>query len=103
VPRCRQRLLSATTSFVNMLLDGRCYDDLRHIFFGGRLIALNKKSGGIFPIAIACIWCRLAAECANAFACNRLASLFSPREVGVAVKGGCEDAVHAMRRYIEHM
>ena len=96
-------LLAATTSFVNMLLDGLCHDDFRHIFFGGRLIALNKKSGGVRPIAIGCTWRRLAAKCANAFACNKLVSLFSPRQVGVAVKGGCEAAVHATRRYIENM
>jgi hypothetical protein len=96
-------LLTAITSFVNMLLNGTCHDDYKHIFFGGRLIALNKKSGGIRPIAIGCTWRRLAAKCANAFACGKLGSMFSPRQVGVAVKGGCEAAVHATRRYIEHM
>jgi hypothetical protein len=68
-------LLAGTTSFVDMFLDGLCHDDFRHIFFGGRLIALNKKSGGIRPIAIVCTWRRLAAKCANAFACNKLVSL----------------------------
>ena len=96
-------LLAASTSFVNLLLDGSCHDDFRHIFFGGRLIALNKKSGGIRPIAIGCTWRRLAAKCANAFACEKLVSFFSPRQVGVAVKGGCEAAVHATRRYMENM
>jgi hypothetical protein len=96
-------LLAATTLFVTMLLDGLCDDDFRHIFFGGRLIALNKKSGGIRPIAIGCTWRRLVAKCANAFACNTLVSLFSPRQVEVAMKGGCEAAVQATRRYMETM
>jgi Reverse transcriptase (RNA-dependent DNA polymerase) len=96
-------LLAANTSFVNMVFDGLCHDDFRPIIFGGRLIALHKKSGGIRPIAVGCTWRRLAAKCANAFACNKFVSLFSPRQVGVAVKGGCEAAVHAIRRYMENM
>lgn len=96
-------LLTAVTSFVNLLLDGSCHEDFRHVFFGGRLIALHKKSGGIRPIAIGCTWRRLSAKCANAFACEKLVSMFCPRQVGVAVKGGCEAAVHATRRYMDHM
>jgi hypothetical protein len=96
-------LIAATTAFVSMLLDVLCHDDFRHIFFGGRLILLNKKSDGIRPIAIGRTWRRLAAKCANAFACNKLVSLFSPRQVGVTVKGGCEAFVYATRRYMENL
>jgi len=45
-------LLSALTAFVNIMLAGGCPTRLAAIFFGGRLLALNKKSGGIRPIAI---------------------------------------------------
>jgi hypothetical protein len=96
-------LLAATAAFANMLLDGTCHPDYTHIFFGGRLIALSKKSGGIRPIAIGCTWRRLAAKCACSFASEKLKSIFAPRQVGVAVKGGCEAAVHATRRFIAQM
>ena len=45
---CREAgpdLLTALTAFINVTLAGRCPADVAPIFFGGRLIALNKKSG----------------------------------------------------------
>jgi len=33
-------------------MTGACPTDIIPIFFGGRLLALNKKSGGIRPIAV---------------------------------------------------
>ena len=45
-------LLSALTSFINMLLDGRCHPDVIPVLFGGNLTALQKKAGGIRPIAV---------------------------------------------------
>jgi len=47
---CREagpEFLSALTAFVNLVLAGGCPVDVAPVFFGGRLIALNKKSGGI--------------------------------------------------------
>jgi len=47
--QCRESgsdFLTALTAFVNLVLAGHCPDDIAHTFFGGRLIALNKKSGG---------------------------------------------------------
>lgn len=98
---CREQgpaLLSAITSFINCLLDGKCPPTVRPVLFGGNLIALTKKTGGIRPIAIGYTWRRIAAKCANAFASARLATLLSPRQLGIAVKGGCEAAVHATRQ-----
>ena len=71
--------------------------------FGGSLVALQKKAGGIRPIAIGYTWRRLAAKCANSYAIAELADLFSPIQLGVGVMGGCEAAVHAARRYAEDM
>jgi hypothetical protein len=45
-------LISALTAFINLLMQGKCPSSVTPIFFGGRLIALHKKSGGIRPIAI---------------------------------------------------
>ena len=45
-------LLSASTAFANLMLAGGCQARVAPIFFGGRLLALDKKSGGIRPIAI---------------------------------------------------
>jgi len=44
--------LTSLTAFVNLVLSGRCPSEVAPIFFSGRLLAMNKKSGGIRPIAV---------------------------------------------------
>ena len=39
-------------SIKNLVLAGRCPEAVAPVLFGGRLLALSKKSGGIRPIAI---------------------------------------------------
>ena len=72
------------------------------VFFGGRLLALCKKSGGVRPIAIGFFSLRrLASKCANQCGPNRLKSYFHPHQVGVGIHGGCEAAIHSDRRFLE--
>ena len=96
-------LLSSLTGFVNLILDGGCPTNLRPILFGARLIAIEKKSGGIRPIAVGYTVRHLAAKCANSFAQDQLAGYFKPLQLGVAVAGGCEAAVHATRHFVTQM
>jgi len=103
---CREAgsdLLTTLTAFVNMLLAGRCPSVVAPIFFGGRLIALNKKSGGIRPIAIGFTLRRLVSKCANTAGIARLVTYFQPRQLGVGTPGGCEAAIHSARRYLENL
>ena len=60
-----EKLLEALTAFTNVLLSGKLYTTIREIIFGGRLIALQKKDGGIRPIAVGYTLRRLGAKCAN--------------------------------------
>ena len=78
------------TAFTNVLLDGRCHADIVPILFGGSLITLKKKSGGVKPIAIGYTWRRLTATYANSYVISELADLFSPIQLGVVMPGGCE-------------
>src|SRR6218665_1856286 len=39
--------LASLTDFINVLLRGECPKQMREIMFGGSLIALSKKSGGL--------------------------------------------------------
>jgi hypothetical protein len=66
-------------------------------------MALEKKNGGIRPIAIGYTWRRIAAKCANSHATAVLADYLQPTQLGVATPGGCEAAVHATRRFTESM
>jgi len=86
---------------VNLVLAGRCPSDAAAVFFGGRLLALKKKTGGIRPIAIGFTLRRLASKCANSFGIDRLRPYFYPHQLGVCTPGGCEAAVHSGRRYLE--
>jgi len=101
---CREagsEFLSALTAFVNLVLAGGCQVDV--VFFGGRLIALNKKSGGIRPIAVSFTLRRLVPKCPNTFGTNQLNDVFHPRQLGVGTPGGCLAAIHSARRlYLEH-
>ena len=69
----------------------------------GSLLALEKKSGDIRPIAVGYVWRRLAAKCVKSFAIIKLVDYFSPTQLGVGIPVGCEAAVHANRRFIESM
>jgi Reverse transcriptase (RNA-dependent DNA polymerase) len=86
-----------------VLLRGECPKEMRELVFGGTLIALSKKSGGLRPIVIGYAWRRLAAKCANRYALSRLESFFAPLQVGVAAPGGGEAAVHAARSFVTNM
>jgi len=96
-------LLTAVTGFVNKVLGGGCPASVCPIFFGAKLIALEKKCGGYRPIAIGYTLKRLVAKCANAYAQKKLVDYFAPSQLGVAVSGGCEAAVHATRRFMDTM
>ena len=98
-----QSLLSAISSLINLLLEGKCHPDVIPILFGGKLTALVKKSGGIRPIAVGYTWRRLAAKCAKSYAMSRLGDYFAPIQLGDGVSGGCESAIHATRRFMESM
>src|SRR5215471_17698081 len=95
-------LLTAITGFINLVLDGGCPASVCPVLFGARLIALEKKSGGYRPIAVGYTFRRLAAKCVNKQA-QKFADYFRPLQLGVAVSGGCEAAVHATRRFMENM
>ena len=86
-----------------MLLKSQCATEVIPFLFGANLTALTKKSGGIRPIAVDYYWRRLSAKWANSFATNKLATYFSPIQMGVGVPGGCEAAVHACRRFVLNM
>ena len=70
-------------------------------------MALEKKSGGIRPIAIGYTWRRIAAKCANSYAIASVSSYLQPIQLGVSTPGGCEVAVHAFqnatRDFVESM
>ena len=82
-----EKLLAAITKFTNLLLSGNLPIAIREIIFGGRLIALQKKDGGIRLIALGYTLRLLAAKCANRHFIEHHSSELSPIQVGVGVSG----------------
>ena len=93
--------LTSVMDFVNLVLSGRRPSEVAPIFFGGRLLAMNKKSGGIRPLQLALlfgVW-RLSAQIL--FGINRLGEYLYPNQLGAGTPGGCEADIHSARRYLE--
>ena len=76
---------------------------INSVIFGGRLIALSKKDGGIRPICVGYTLRRLAAKCANNYIIKRQSQVLQPQQLGVGVSRGAEAAVNAMRRLVKNL
>ena len=77
--------------------------EVRQILHDGRLIVLQKKDGGIRPIAVDYTLRRLTAKCANFFVIKRRNEELQPTQVGVGVSGSAEAVVHATRRLMSSL
>ena len=93
----------ALASFLSLVLSGRTPLSIRPYFFGANLFALEKKDGGVRPIAVGCTLRRLAAKVASGKVLEDMAALLAPRQLGFGVKGGVEAAVHCARLYLRNL
>ena len=96
-------LLRSVTFFVNCVLRGETAVPARASFFGATLIALNKKGGGLRPIAVGCTLRRLVAKCAGACVKEAMGALLAPHQLGFGVPLGAEAAVHASRIFLYNL
>ena len=85
--------LSKLTAVVNLLAQGRAPEFLA----GAGLVALPKPQGGVRPIAAGETPRRLTGKCLMGR--NDAQSFFWPAQVGVAVPGGAEKAIHTVRAW----
>ena len=65
-------------------------------FFGASLIALQKKDGGLRPIAVGSVYRRITAKVATSSVSGQIGADLRPIQLGVAKINGCEAAVHAV-------
>lgn len=70
--------------------------------YGATLCALQKKDGGIRPIAIGTTLRRLTSKIACFSVKSDMINYLRPRQIGFGVKFGCESAVHAIRSYVRN-
>ena len=98
-----EALLDSITELINIMLAGRVPASICPLLFGGALTAILKGGGGVRPIAVGYNWRRLAGKVAGRRVAARAAALLAPKQLGFAMPGGAEAAVHAARRYVSDL
>ena len=98
-------LLTALSLFSSLVIQGKVPTSIHPFFFRANLIALEKKDGGIRPIAVGCTLHCFVAKIADNKVTNDMSSLhvLAPRQLGFGIKGGAEVAVHAARQYLHSL
>jgi hypothetical protein len=86
-------MLVGITYPINLPLEGHMPTPVRGTLFRAILLAIAKKVGGIWPIAVGCVWRRFTAK----VVCNYIkvanAALLAPRQLGFGVTRGAETAM----------
>lgn len=95
------RLANQLCRFVEKVINGALPEFILPTFYGAFLTALQKKDGGIRPIACGLTLRRLAAKVALKRSQERIIQILQPHQVGVCIAGGAEAAVHAVRTFIK--
>ena len=95
-----QRLLYRLTEFTNLCLSGRVPAVVQPVFCGATLCAINKKDGGIRPIAVGNTLRRMIAKAACKAVTVKMAANLLPVQIGFGVPRSTEAAVHAARSYV---
>ena len=93
-------MLQALTSFTNLILRGGTPHFARPYLFGASLIALNKKDGGVHPMAVGCTLCWLAAKCAGASIVDAMRDLLVPLQLGCGTPKGAEAVTHPAHQFL---
>lgn len=95
-------LVERLTHVVRWVANGTVPEEVRRILYGATLIALEKKDGGVRPVAVGELLRRCAAKLLCGVASTLAKNLLLPTgQVAVGVKGGIEAAVHLARRFAE--
>ena len=96
-------VLQSLNIFVNFVLAGDLASLAQPYFFGTTLTALNKKDGGVRPIAVGCTLRRLVAKCAGARIMRAMGAHLAPHQLGYGVPMGVGAAVHAAHIFLHHL
>ena len=88
---------AAIIRLVTFLAEGKANESVARHLAGARLIPLEKKDGGVRPIAIGCVWRRLVAKSLILASTDKLGPFFAPFQLGVRVRNGSEVIVKAVQ------
>ncbi len=93
--------LKSVTRLVGIISEGKIPEIIRPFFFGAKLIALNKKDGGLRPIAVGNTLRRIISKCAGYSVSDKRKTDFGMKQVGCGMKRGAEVAAHLFRNLCE--
>ena len=91
----------ALTRVVSLLCNGHAPSQIVPHLCGATLLPIQKKGGGLRPIAVGEIMRRLTSKCLSKCVKDEAFHTLTPLQVGVGVKVGCETVVHAVSRIQE--
>ena len=97
------RLVTRLTEFANMCLKGNVPVDIQPVFCGASLCALAKKDGGIRLIAVGSTLRRLISRAACKKVSKKMATEFSPIQLGFGIARASESVAHATRSYVSNL
>ena len=100
-PGRRERALASLTRLVNVMAAGGVPAEVAPFLAGARLHAALKKDGGIRPIAVGNLLRRLVGRCCSTRLQEKASAYFSPHQLGVGVRKGCETILHSTRKVLE--
>ena len=86
---------------VSLLCNGHAPSQIVPHLCGATLLPIQKKGGGLRPIAVGEIMRRLTSKCLSKCVKDEVFHTLTPLLVGVGVKVGCETVVHAVSRIQE--
>ena len=87
--------------FINVLIAGRVPFAVATLLCGASLFVCKKKGGGLRPIAVGEVLCRLTSKCISRAVQAQAIGILSPLQLGVGVPVGCEAIVHSLDRVLE--
>lgn len=94
-----QHLLESLVRLCNFLLKGDLNPEICPYLYGASLCALEKKDGGIRPIAVGSVIRRLIAKLGCRAVRDEMAVTLNPHQLGFGTPLGCEAAIHAVRLF----
>ena len=91
--RCRTALLRLMQDLCNDNIP----DSIRDLLLSSHLVAIQKPSGGLRPIAIGELFYRIAGSIAVRRVRADATSLLAPHQFGFGLRNGCERIVHSLQ------
>ena len=94
-PNQRQCYFRSLAKLVNLLNRAKVPAEIQPFLFAASLHAAKKKNNGIRPIAVGDVYARLTSKCLAALLADEAILVFSPCQLGIKIRGGCESVIHA--------